>query len=220
MNSNLINENVNFKTQNGNLVRLFFKIISFVFQPLLMPTFGIFMLVNMDVFSVFSVAWKWIAIGGTFLFTGLGPASPILIMMGRGKIKDLYISKKEERTLPYVFSLLSYVFWTYFLWQTLHFPLFLVAVGIGSTISILLIILINLKWKISAHLASVGGVVGGVFGISYRMAINPLWFFVLVLTIAALVALSRIELKAHSPEQTLAGFTIGFLAVFLPCVLL
>jgi membrane-associated phospholipid phosphatase len=185
-----------------------------------MPTFGMLMLVNMDVFSVFSNAWKWIAIGGTLLFTGLGPASPILIMMGRGKIKDLYISKKEDRTLPYIFSFLSYVFWTYFLWQTLHFPIFLVAVGIGSIISILLIILINLKWKISAHLASVGGVVGGVFGISYRMAINPLWLLVLVLTIAALVALSRIELKAHSPGQTLAGFIIGFLAVFLPCLLL
>ncbi len=220
MNSNLINENANFKSPKDNLVRLFFKLISFVFQPLLMPTFGMLMLVNMDVFSVFSNAWKWIAIGGTLLFTGLGPASPILIMMGRGKIKDLYISKKEDRTLPYIFSFLSYVFWTYFLWQTLHFPIFLVAVGIGSIISILLIILINLKWKISAHLASVGGVVGGVFGISYRMAINPLWLLVLVLTIAALVALSRIELKAHSPGQTLAGFIIGFLAVFLPCLLL
>jgi hypothetical protein len=205
MNSNLINENANFKSPKDDLVRLFFKLISFVFQPLLMPTFGMLMLVNMDVFSVFSNAWKWIAIGGTLLFTGLGPASPILIMMGRGKIKDLYISKKEDRTLPYIFSFLSYVFWTYFLWQTLHFPIFLVAVGIGSIISILLIILINLKWKISAHLASVGGVVGGVFGISYRMAINPLWLLVLVLTIAALVALSRIELKAHSPGQTSAG---------------
>ncbi len=174
----------------------------------------------MDVFSVFTAAWKWIAVVGTFFFTGLGPASPILIMMARGKIKDLYISKKEERTLPYIFSFLSYVFWTFFLWQTLRFPLFLVAVGIGSTLSILLITFINLNWKISAHLASVGGIVGGVFGICYRMAINPLGFFVLVLSLGALVALSRIELKAHTPGQTLAGFSLGFLAVFLPCMLL
>ncbi len=201
-------------------MRTFHKTISFVFQPLLMPTFGMIMLTNMDVFSVFTTAWKWIAIIGTFLFTGLGPASPILIMMGRGKINDLYISKKEERTLPYIFSFLSYIFWTFFLWKTLHFPLFLVAVGIGSAISILLITLINLKWKISAHLASVGGIVGGIFGICYRMAINPLWFFVIVLTIGALVALSRIELKAHTPGQTLAGFFLGFVAVFLPCILL
>ncbi|HRZ97124.1 MAG TPA: hypothetical protein P5084_06175 [Paludibacter sp.] len=201
-------------------MRTFYKIISFVFQPLLMPTFGMIMLVNMDVFSVFTAAWKWIAVVGTFFFTGLGPASPILIMMARGKIKDLYISKKEERTLPYIFSFLSYVFWTFFLWQTLRFPLFLVAVGIGSTLSILLITFINLNWKISAHLASVGGIVGGVFGICYRMAINPLGFFVLVLSLGALVALSRIELKAHTPGQTLAGFSLGFLAVFLPCILL
>lgn len=201
-------------------MRKFHKIISFVFQPLLMPTFGVILLVNMDVFSVFTATWKWLAVMGTLLFTGFGPASPILIMMGRGKIKDLYISKKEERTLPYLFSFLSYVFWTFFLWKTLNFPVFLVAMGIGSTITILLITLINLKWKISAHLSSVGGLVGGIFGICYRMAINPLWFLVTALAIAALVALSRIELKAHTPGQTLAGFTLGFLAVFLPCILL
>ncbi|MDO9154953.1 MAG: phosphatase PAP2 family protein [Paludibacter sp.] len=201
-------------------MRTFYKIISFVFQPLLMPTFGMLMLVNMEIFSVFTAVWKLHALIGTFIFTGFLPAAPILIMMWKGDVKDLYISKKEERTLPYLFSFLAYIFWSSFLWQTLQFPLFLVAMGIGSAISILLITLINLKWKISAHLASVGGFAGGVFGICYRMAINPVWLLMLILSVSALVALSRIELKAHTPGQTLAGFILGFLAVFIPCVLL
>jgi membrane-associated phospholipid phosphatase len=50
------------------------------------------------------------------------------------------------------------------------------------------------------------------------MAINPVWLFSLVLAISALVALSRMELKAHTPGQVLAGFVVGFITVFTPCL--
>jgi len=83
----------------------------------------------------------------------------------------------------------------------------------------LIIVLINLKWKISAHLSGIGGLTGSIFGVCYRMALNPVWLFALVLFISALVGLSRIELKAHTPSQALAGFAIGFLMIFLPCII-
>jgi membrane-associated phospholipid phosphatase len=104
------------------------------------------------------------------------------------------------------------------MWRTMQFPLFIVAMGVGSAISIFIIVFINLKWKISAHTAGIGGLAGAIFGVSYRLAINPLWFLVVILSISALVAISRIGLRAHTPGQTLAGFVVGFLTVFLPCL--
>jgi membrane-associated phospholipid phosphatase len=201
-------------------MKKFYNIISFVFQPLLMPTYGIAMLINLDVFDVLPFIWRMIAIIGTLLFTGILPAVPILMMLRRGEVNDLFISKREERTMPYLFTFLAYIFWTLFMWRVLNFPVFMVAAGIGTAISILLITFINLKWKISAHLSGIGGLVGGIFGICYRMAYNPIWLFVLVLFISALVAISRIALKAHTPGQTLAGFSLGFISVFLPCFFL
>lgn len=201
-------------------MKKFYNIISFVFQPLLMPTYGIAMLINLDVFDVLPFIWRMIAIIGTLLFTGILPAVPILMMLKRGEVNDLFISKREERTMPYLFTFLAYIFWTLFMWRVLNFPIFMVAAGIGTAISILLITFINLKWKISAHLSGIGGLVGGIFGICYRMAYNPIWLFVLVLFISALVAISRIALKAHTPGQTLAGFSLGFISVFLPCFFL
>ena len=99
-------------------------------------------------------------------------------------------------------------------------PLFLVGMGVGSTLSLIAILLINRRWKISAHLSGIGGLTGGIFGYSYFLGINPLGLLVAMLVLSALTALSRIELKAHTPGQTLAGFTVGFLMVFLPPVLL
>jgi membrane-associated phospholipid phosphatase len=194
----------------------FHKIVSFVLQPLLMPTFGIILLVMSPLGTYFTSIWKWFAVGGTFVFTALLPATPILMMLRSGQIKDLYISKKEQRTLPYLFSMIAYFFWTLFMWRVLKMPLFLVFMGVGSILSLVIITLINTRWKISAHLSGIGGLSGGVFAYSYLMGVNPLGLLILILLLSGLTALSRIELKAHSPGQTLAGFTVGFLMVFLP----
>jgi membrane-associated phospholipid phosphatase len=199
-------------------MKTFYKAITVIFQPLLMPTFGMIILMNMTFFVGLPPLWRWISIIGTFIFTAVLPALPILVMLRKGEINDLFISKKEERTMPYLFSFLAYVFWSMFMWRTLQFPMFIVAMGIGSAISIIAITVINLKWKISAHLGGVGGLTGAVFGVCYRMAINPLPFLIIILAISALVALARMELKAHTPSQVLAGFVVGFLAVFLPCI--
>ncbi len=197
-------------------MKTFYKIISLVFQPLLMPTYAMAMLMNMDIFSPMALFWRWVAIIGTFLFTGILPAVPIYLMMRRGEVNDLFISKKEERTMPYLFSFMAYVFWALFMWRTLQFPMFIVAMGMGSAISIFIIVFINLRWKISAHAAGMGGFCAAIFGVCYRTAINPVWLFSIILVISALVALSRLELKAHTPGQVLAGFAVGFAAVFTP----
>lgn len=198
-------------------MRTFYKAVSLVFQPLLMPTYAMILLMNMDIFMPMPAIWRWVAIIGTLIFTGILPALPIWLMMKRGEIKDMFISRKEERTMPYLFSFMAYVFWSLFMWRTLQFPTFIVAMGMGSALSIFIVVFINLKWKISAHLVGLGGFCGSVFGVCFRTAINPVWFFGIIFGISALVALSRIELKAHTPGQTLAGFLIGFMLVFTPC---
>jgi membrane-associated phospholipid phosphatase len=198
-------------------MKIFFKAVSLVFQPLLMPTYAMILLMNMDIFMPMPAIWRWVAIIGTLMFTGILPALPIWLMMKRGEIKDMFISRKEERTMPYLFSFMAYVFWSLFMWRTLQFPTFIVAMGMGSALSIFIVVFINLKWKISAHLVALGGFCGSIFGVCFRTAINPVWLFGIIFGISALVALSRIELKAHTPGQTLAGFAIGFILVFIPC---
>jgi membrane-associated phospholipid phosphatase len=195
----------------------FHKVISLIFQPLLMPTYAMILLMNMDIFSVLPLRWRLIAIIGTFIFTGVLPALPIWLLMKKGEVNDLFISKREERTMPYLFSFMAYVFWALFMWRTLQFPIFIVVMGMGSAISIFIIVFINLKWKISAHMAGVGGLCGAVFGVCYRTAINPVWLIAIILFISALVAFARLELKAHTPGQVLAGYVVGFIAVFTPC---
>ena len=76
----------------------FHNLVSLVFQPLLMPTYGMIMLLNLKVFDILPFVWQLIAILGTLLFTGLLPATPILFLMKKGEVQDIFISRREERT--------------------------------------------------------------------------------------------------------------------------
>lgn len=200
-------------------MRVFLKIVSYVFQPLVMPTIGMILLMQLPLFQLLGSSYRVLSIVGTALFTGILPALPILLMMRRGQVKDLFISRREERTMPYLFSLLAYVFWVLFLWRTLNFPFELIAVAIGSIVSLFLIVFINLKWKISAHAAGMGGFVGSIFAVSYLAQINPLMLIIISFVVSGLVAISRIYLKAHTLSQVIGGFSLSAITVFLSAII-
>ena len=196
----------------------FFKIITYIFQPLLIPTYGIILLMQLSLFQLFPTSYRLFAIAGTVLFTCILPSLPILFMMKNRQISDIFISKREERTMPYLFSLLAYIFWVLFLWRTLQFPMEFVLLAIGSIVSVVLMVFFNLKWKISAHTAGMGGLIGGIFGVAFVAAINPVWIITAAIIIAGLVAISRILLKAHTLSQVIGGFFLGFACVFIPVI--
>jgi membrane-associated phospholipid phosphatase len=200
-------------------MKKFYEIVSHIFQPLLIPTYGVLLLINMDIFGSLPVSWHITAFAGTLFFTGIVPAFVILLMLRKGTVHDVFISRREERTLPYISTLVSYAFWVIFLWLILRLPLLLLAIGISVMVSVILITLINIRWKISAHLAGIGALGGGVVGLAHRLSYNPIGLLFVVLVVSALVALARLQLKAHSPGQVTAGYLLGFATVLVPCII-
>ena len=73
--------------------------------------------------------------------------------------------------------------------------------------------LINTRWKISAHLTAWGGLLGGIA--DYCLWTNRLparWILLTAMLITCLLMYARIILKAHTPEQTAAGLLLGLIA--------
>jgi len=197
-------------------MKQFFKVISIIFMPLLIPTYGMLLLVNMDVFSNSSFASKLTAVLGTFLFSGVLPFIPIFMLVKKNEISDYHISKQEERTFPYIFTFLAYVFLSVFLYRILRMPLFITAISAGSALAVLVVLFINLRWKISAHLTAMGGLLGAIFCVTFKFGSNAFIVYIIAFLAAALVALARIELKAHTKAQTIAGFNLGFCCALFP----
>lgn len=119
---------------------------------------------------------------------------------------DLYISKREARTPFFLIAIASYTLGTILFLFTHTKIMFILA--LASLIVSLLLLVINLFWKISIHCA---GVTGPIFALVFVFGVNALP----LTSIIGLVGWSRITLKNHTFAQTLAGTIISLIVGFL-----
>lgn len=187
------------------------KLISYLFHPLLMPTYGFAIIFFTDNYiSTFtSFTLKLIILSVTFIFTFLLPTVNALILLKMGRIKSLEMETPKERIMPFASTALYY-FALFYLFYNARFPNIFNLLILGAAISILLAILISLKWKISAHTVGIGGVAGAILGIGYRLQLDLHFILMPLLLLSGIVAYARLKLNSHSPAQVYSGFVLGF----------
>lgn len=188
------------------------KVISYIFHPLLMSTYGFaFIFFTENFISTFiSIERKYIILSVSFLFTFLLPTINALILLKMGRIKSLEMDSPQERVIPYS-STAMYYFALLYLFYDAQFPSIFKIVILGAGISILLTFFINFKWKISAHMVGIGGLAGAVLGIMYRIQLDMTLAFVAIIFFSGIIAYARLKLNSHTPAQVYTGFFVGFI---------
>lgn len=219
----------------NRLLTIIARIFGGLFYPLWIPTYGMLFycltfstricqlspLTSAHHLSTPLLSYSLIAIIGTFFFTGLVPLIAILVMIRRGQVTDLYITRPQERTMPYLYTLCGYGFWCYFLYGVLHVPTFFFVSAIGATLALATVMFINKYWKISAHLTGLGGLIGGILSWFLFYHIMPsIGFIAILLGVALLLMYSRIYVNAHTPLQVVCGFLLGIIFTFVPNIIL
>lgn len=189
------------------------NIISVVFHPLLMVTYGMMLAFDFTYLTVFHPRLKLFVVGGIFMCTAIVPALFILLMVRTGMASDLAISNRKERAIPYLTLITSMLVCIYYL-HRMKMPFWLTAVFVGAGVALLIAMCINFYWKISAHTIGIGGLLGAVMGISHFHLINPYWGFICLFLIVGAVCTARIYMKRHTPMQTYAGACLGFICTF------
>ena len=199
------------------------KAMSVVLYPLFVPTYGMVLCCYADYLRevpLNAIYWT-VAIGGTLLLTCVLPLTAILIMMRRGEVKDLQIADAQERTMPYLYAVMGFGFWCYLLIGILHMPLYINVIGLGATVAIGIVTLINRHWKISAHLTAFGGLVGGIMAYCLGTLSIPTWGTItLWLSLSLLLMYARLWLNAHTPAQVATGWLLGMSSTFIPYLIL
>jgi hypothetical protein len=135
----------------------------------------------------------------SFLLFAFFPFLPVLYYY-RKNVIDLYVSKREARTPFYIIALASYATALIIFFVTETKILFLLALGYTIVTAILLVV--NFFWKISTHCA---GVAGPIVALIFVFGTNILP----VSLILILLCWSRIKLRNHTFNQTVAGTLIS-----------
>jgi membrane-associated phospholipid phosphatase len=194
----------------------FAKITSYLFHPILMPFIGSLIILNSSSYFSYSLPadFKRIILGLIFLNTAVVPALISFYMLKKGWINSMHMHQIQERRIPYLLTAVFYMI-TYFILQKAPLPPMLLLMMLGATLAVVICLIINLIWKISAHMVGIGGLLGAIIGISMRFKTDMLLFIILLILITGLVASARLRLNAHNPMQVLAGFATGFSSEFL-----
>ncbi|MCF6268364.1 MAG: hypothetical protein L3J41_01495 [Melioribacteraceae bacterium] len=179
------------------------KIISYLFIPPI-NLLGIFIILSNQIYIDDVLKLKTILIALIFGF--ILPISLFVYLRKKGKILNDDATEKGERTLPYIIGLglavnaliLSFIF-------ELH-PL-IIALWLSYIFTQIVMLIVNLFWKISAHLIGVGIPFAAMFFLFQTDAL-------ILLVIPILVGWARLTLKVHTPMQIITGFLLGALPTY------
>lgn len=189
-------------------------IISTVFQPLLMPIYGVVLLFVYTYFRVAYVHQFWLILLPSLLFSFVVPGILIFLLYKMGVVSDLSLKVRKERFFPYLIALLSYSTMIFYYYR-LGMPQWFLMLMSAPVAIMIIAILITLTWKISAHMFGAGGLVGGAMAVSYFVEkSNPYFLFMGLFLLAGLIGTSRLILRRHTLAQVIAGFCLGFVLSF------
>jgi len=194
------------------------RFISGLFNPLIITTYYLIITIYAPHHFTFSITEKakWIIFGLVFITTFLLPAIVTRIFGSVAKRSTKFDASDERNMLMSMASV--FYFLTYYLLNSVQFsPIFSLFV-LGMSTLIFTVLIINIYWKISAHMTASGAITGALAGISISQHTDMLLLIILTLLISGIIGFSRLKLMAHSPQQVYVGFGLGAItmaAVFI-----
>lgn len=193
------------------------KILTIVFQPLLVPMYGLLMLIPLPNFYGYNMYIKLVVVGIAILLMVVLPVLWYFMLVKLGVITTPQASDRRERVWAYVFTLLCYAGTAAFFYAVESYTIaHLITMAAASLATVLVI---NFFWKISAHATGVSGLLGATLYMAFAYgAYNPALYVALIM-ICGFVCSARLQLDAHTPLQLFAGTILGF-TFMLPLPLL
>lgn len=196
------------------------KIISVIFHPLLVPTYALLILINIQVHSILVLPqdYRYTIVGIVFITTFVLPSVIIFILLKTGKIKSLEMHLQQERTLPMIIIAGAF-YGTYYLLKQNSLTGLMALFMVGATMLVLLALLVNYMTKISLHMTAWGGLFGTFLGLAISFHYNLIALLFFLIFLVGIVGSARLKLNAHTPMQIYGGFLLGTgIMVLLFCI--
>jgi hypothetical protein len=201
-------------------------LISWVFLPLLMPTYGI--LVTMYVPSIpkdltqsslyfLMPELKMRLILLFFLFSAVAPGLSFLALHQKKVISTIDIENQRERNIPLlVMMAYSLVLFLLFFVKAPKsaLPIAFYALPLSGFFVTAIFMGIN-KWiKISLHAGGAGILVGFLFAFFLEQQSFAIWILPIAIFVSGLTIAARLYLNKHRPVEVYTGWTLAVLITF------
>lgn len=209
------------------------KLISYLFHPLVLPVYAVLLMFFLPSWlSGYHYEYKKTITLIVFLLNLIIPTLILLILLNLRVIRSLTLYRRKERYIPY--AVIAFFYTSAYI-VMVHLPL-----GIPTNISnfiliadiiIVVLMLLNFKFKISAHMAGIGGffsffyvfllkeVFSDTLFTLFNIDFTVLFFIIFLVILSGIIASARLHLNDHNPLQIVTGFFVGFSIGLLSLVL-
>ena len=160
------------------------------------------------------IQYKLIVLGIVYCFTILTPTITIFLLRKINGFARQELSERKKRYVPILLTIISYVF-CLLMMRRLNIPWYMTGIILVSLVVSIICIAVNLKWKLSEHMAGIGGVIGGLVSFSALFGYNPVGWLCLFILIAGILGSARIVLGHHTLGEVLSGFAVGLICALL-----
>lgn len=201
----------------GRIVVGLSRFASAMLSPLLMPTYGIIIALWCSYLSAYDMGLR---VTIMLVASGITLVLPVFFIATLHHFKwisDKRLVDRRERLLPYLFAFLCYVAVAFYLHSRVHMPTWGVMFFVGAALSVLISAVVNLRWKISAHMAGMAGIVALIYNMHALVteAFNLIWVLIVAVLLCGILGSARIILGRHTLAQVIAGAINGALCVTL-----
>ena len=191
------------------------NLISWIFVPLLVPVYGIMLIFALSFlrFAPFhtKLVFTLIVFGANFLV----PMLLVLLLKKLGIVNDIGLNGRRERLIPYIITIVCLLGTGLFLYLK-GAPVWVAMFYAGGALAGAVNLLVNFRWKISAHAAGIAGLVAMLIQVIKEgpSVEGMVWWIVGAIVIAGMLGSARVWLGRHTLMQVLAGSAVGFLSVW------
>lgn len=190
------------------------KTTSVIFTPFSIPFLAFLVLFLFSYLSIMPTRYKLIVLGIVYCFTILMPTITIFLFRKINGFGAQELGQRKKRYVPILLTIISYVF-CLLMMHKLNIPWYMTGIILASLVVLIFCIIVNLKWKLSEHMAGIGGIIGGLISFSVLFGYNPISWLCLFILIAGILGSARIILRHHSLGEVLCGFTVGLVCALL-----
>ena len=190
-------------------------VFSTLLSPMLMPTYAMIIAFQLSTYQILLTTDKIIVIAVVSALTCVVPAILFVVMKHFGIITDVHLNNRRERFLPYAIIIFCYVVSALYLFN-INAPTWMWMFMFGAATASLISMIVTFFWKISAHMAGIGGLIGLLCKINnFGDGVFDLMPIICVMIITAgILGTSRIAMERHTLWQVIAGVLNGFLCVY------
>lgn len=193
---------------------LFPRITSSLFHPLFMTLFGVFIIFNAGIYAsdvprqYYQFVYMMVILSDILI-----PLTMIASLIFFRKIKNSLIEDQRDRLLPLIFT--TFCFYACYYEVSKYSSSAIINFFLGASVIVLAAVLvITVFWKISMHMAGIGGITGLTLFLMYFYRADIILILCLVILISGIVSSSRLASGSHTILQLIVGYFLGLLLVF------